>query len=56
MKAGWREAAFNEGWTYRDRVPRAYAGLLVSDWLADRYRHSDAALWQQVVAMLMMVA
>ena len=50
MKAGWREAAFNNGWTYRDRVPRAAAGTLVSEWLADRYRHSDAVLWQQRIA------
>ena len=50
MKAGWREAAFNNGWTYRDRVPRAAAGTLVSEWLADRYRHSDALLWQQRIA------
>ena len=50
MKAGWREAAFNTGWTYRDRVPRAAAGTLVSEWLADRYRHSDAGLWQQRIA------
>ena len=50
MKAGWREAALNDGWTYRDRVPRADAGTLVSDWLADRYRHSDAVVWQQRIA------
>ncbi len=50
MKAGWREAAFNNGWTYRDWVPRAAAGTLVSEWLADRYRHSDAGLWQQRIA------
>ena len=29
---------------------RADAGRLVSEWLADRYRHSDAALWQQRIA------
>ena len=50
MKAGWCEAAFNNGWTYRDRVPRAAAGTLVSEWLADRHRHSDAAVWQQRIA------
>ena len=50
MKAGWCEAAFNNGWTYRDRVPRAAAGTLVSEWLADRHRHSDAGLWQQRIA------
>ena len=50
MKPGWREAAFNTGWTYRDKVPRTVAGVLVSDWLADRYRHSNPAVWQQRIA------
>ena len=45
-----KPAALNDGWTYRDRVPRADAGTLVSDWLADRYRHSDVAVWQQRIA------
>ena len=50
MRAGWRKAAFNDGWTYRGRVPPADAGTLVSHWLAERYRHSDGALWQQRIA------
>ena len=50
MKPDWREAAFNDGWTYRDKVPRADAGSLVSEWLADRYRHSDRAVWQHRIA------
>ena len=50
MRAGWRKAALNQGWTYRDRVPRADAGTLVSHWLAERYRHSDGALWQLRIA------
>ena len=45
-----KAAALNDGWTYRDRVPRADAGTLVSGWLADRYRHSDGAVWQQRIA------
>ena len=45
-----KPAALNDGWTYHDRVPRAAAGTLVSDWLADRYRHSDVAVWQQRIA------
>ena len=45
MKPGWREAAFNDGWAYRDRVPTAEVGIVLSDWLADRYRHSDAEVW-----------
>ncbi|QNI95693.1 RNA pseudouridylate synthase family protein [Synechococcus sp. A15-127] len=50
MRAGWREAALNQGWTYRDRVPRADAGTVVSHWLAERYQHSDVAVWQQRIA------
>ena len=42
-----KPAALNDGWIYRDKVPRADAGSLVSDWLADRYRHSDAEVWKQ---------
>ncbi|MEC8214445.1 MAG: RluA family pseudouridine synthase [Cyanobacteriota bacterium] len=45
MKPGWREAAFNDGWAYQDRVPTAEAGIVLSDWLARRYRHSPAELW-----------
>ncbi|MCB4408024.1 RNA pseudouridine synthase [Synechococcus sp. MU1642] len=45
-----KPAALNDGWTYRDKVPRADAGTLVSDWLADRYRHSDRLVWQQRIA------
>ena len=45
MKTGWREAALNQGWTYHDRVPTAEAGIVLSDWLASRYRHSPAELW-----------
>ena len=42
-----KPAALNHGWTYRDQVPTSDAGLLVSDWLADRYRHSDGVMWRQ---------
>ena len=42
-----KPAALNDGWTYRDQVPTSDAGLLVSDWLADRYRHSDGVMWRQ---------
>jgi 23S rRNA pseudouridine1911/1915/1917 synthase len=45
-----KPAALNDGWTYRDKVPLADAGTLVSDWLADRYRHSDGLVWQQRIA------
>ena len=42
-------AAFNDGWTYRARC-RGCCRHLVSEWLAHRYRHSDAAVWQQRIA------
>ena len=45
-----KPVALNDGWTYRDKVPRADAGLLVTDWLADCYRHSDRLVWQQRIA------
>ena len=40
-----KPAAFNQGWTYRDRVPRTEGGAHVSQWLAQRYPHSEAAVW-----------
>ena len=46
MTAGWRAAAFNQGWTYRDRVPVAISGIWLSEWMAKRYRHSAADLWR----------
>lgn len=50
MTIGWREAAFNQGWTYRDRVPPDAAGSVLSVWLAQRYRHSPAVLWRERIA------
>ena len=45
-----KPAALNSGWTYRDRVPRVGVRTLVSEWLAHRYRHSEALIWQQRIA------
>ena len=45
-----KAAALNDGWTYRDKVPRVDAGSLVSEWLADRYPHSHGAVWQHRIA------
>ena len=42
-----RLAAFNDGWTYRDRVPVEAAGARLSCWLAERYQHSVVAVWRQ---------
>ena len=47
MPAGWRPAALNQGWTYRDRVPAEAAGSSLINWLAQLYRHSDAERWRQ---------
>jgi len=43
----WLPAGLNDGWTYRDRVPAALAGLSVTAFYARRHRHSDAAVWAQ---------
>jgi 23S rRNA pseudouridine1911/1915/1917 synthase len=40
-------AAPNDGWTYRDRVTPAEAGLMVSAFYAARYSHSDRSTWLQ---------
>ena len=48
--AGLLPAALNGGHTYRDRVGPAAAGQGVSTFLAARYRHSDATVWQQRLA------
>ena len=43
-------AGFNQGWTYRDRVPLRSAGGLISTYYAERHRHSAAEIWQQRLA------
>lgn len=48
--ADWLPAAWNGGWTYRDRVAQGEAGLSISGFYAQRHRHSDAALWRQRLA------
>ncbi|OUW27849.1 MAG: RNA pseudouridine synthase [Cyanobacteria bacterium TMED177] len=47
MSSGWRPAALNDGWTYRDRVPVRAADVWLSRWLAERYQHSAGELWRQ---------
>jgi len=47
---GWRPAAANDGWTYRDRVVPREAGLSVSAFYAGRHRHSDQSLWKTRLA------
>ena len=48
--ADWLPAALNGGWTYRDRVPAALAGIKVTAFYAQRHRHSDAAAWGRRLA------
>ena len=48
--AGWRPAALNNGWTYCDRVRAGEQSSRLSDVLANRYRHSSSATWQQRLA------
>ena len=50
MRTGWRDAALNQGWTYRDRVPLDASGSLLSEWMARRYSHSPAMLWRERIA------
>ena len=47
---GWLPAAVNQGWSYRDRVEPALAGLPASVFYAARHRHSDRACWQARLA------
>ncbi|WP_255441243.1 MULTISPECIES: RluA family pseudouridine synthase [unclassified Synechococcus] len=47
LPPGWVPARLNRGWTYSDRVPPAQAPILISAFLAERHRHSDAPLWRQ---------
>jgi 23S rRNA pseudouridine1911/1915/1917 synthase len=48
--ADWLPAAVNDGWTYRERVPAAQAGLAATAFYALRHRHSDRAVWRQRLA------
>ena len=37
----------NQGWSYPDRVERGFAGHTITGFYSQRYRHSNAAQWQQ---------
>ena len=47
---GWLPAAVNQGWSYRDRVEPALAGLQASVFYAARHRQSNRACWQARLA------
>ncbi|MFM8277711.1 MAG: pseudouridine synthase [Cyanobium sp.] len=44
---GWLPGAFNQGWTYRDRIDAASAGLGLVEYYSRRHRHSGPAIWRQ---------
>ena len=44
-RQGWRPAARNAGWAHHDRVLRHGEGEWLSQWMANRYQHSDVAVW-----------
>ncbi|MBW0174773.1 MAG: RluA family pseudouridine synthase [Vulcanococcus sp.] len=44
----WLPAAFNQGHAYRDRVDRPAASI--AGFYAERYRHSDQAVWMERLA------
>jgi 23S rRNA pseudouridine1911/1915/1917 synthase len=48
--SAWLPEALNGGWVYRDRVEASAAGLPLSAWYAERYRHSPRPLWLERLA------
>ena len=50
LPAGWRSAAFNEGWTYQDQIQPQEAGALLSAVMAGRYPHTGQGQWLQRLA------
>ena len=50
MPEGWRAAALNQGWTYRDITRSDNRGTLISALLARRHPHSSQHVWLQRIA------
>ena len=50
LPPGWLPSCLNGGWTYRDRIPPAGAGMGVVAFYASRYAHSGVAVWEQRLA------
>lgn len=44
---GWLPGAFNQGWTYRDRIGPDAVGLGLVAYYSVRYGHSSPECWQQ---------
>ena len=47
VPAGWRPAAFNQGWTYHDQIRADEGGQWLTQLMSRRHPHSTAAQWQQ---------
>ncbi|QNI56612.1 RNA pseudouridylate synthase family protein [Synechococcus sp. BIOS-E4-1] len=50
LPEGWRAAALNQGWMYRDITHLGNQGTLISALLAERYPHSCEDVWLRRIA------
>jgi 23S rRNA pseudouridine1911/1915/1917 synthase len=50
LPPGWLPSRSNGGWSYRDRIPPAAAGMGVVAFYAGRYGHSGVAVWERRLA------
>ena len=50
LPEGWRPAALNQGWTYRDITRPDNRGTLISALLARRHAHSSQDVWLRRIA------
>ena len=50
LPEGWRPAALNQGWTYRDITHSDDQGTLISVLMAQRYAHSCEDVWLRRIA------
>jgi len=50
LPEGWRAAALNQGWTYKDITHRDDQGTLISVLMAQRYAHSSKEVWLRRIA------
>ena len=50
LPEGWRPAALNQGWTYRDITHPDDQGTLISVLMAQRYAHSSEEVWLRRIA------
>ena len=50
LPEGWRPAALNQGWTYRDITHPDNHGTLISVLMAERFAHSSEEVWLRRIA------